>query len=407
MSNSENLISDRIKNLSESQTLAMTRRSRELSEQGYDVINLSIGEPDFDTPNFIKESAKEAIDKNFTHYTPVAGFPDLRSAISKKFKRDNKLNYPPNQIIVSTGAKQSLANVILSLINPGQEVLVPVPYWVTYYELIRLAEGVPVLLPTSIDNDFKVTPKQVERAISRKTKLFIFSTPCNPTGSVYTHDELAALVEVFKKHPDIYIISDEIYEHIMFEGKHESIASFEEIADRVITINGVSKGFAMTGFRIGFLGASPEIIQASDKMQGQVTSGTCSISQKAATTALLADPKQNPEIQEMIAIFKQRRDMMVELVGNLPGFRVNVPKGAFYLFPNVTKLFGAYNGTIEINNSSDLCNYLLDDAHVAVVPGEAFGDPKCIRISYAASNETLQEAVKRISESLSKLQFKY
>ncbi len=407
MSNSENLISDRIKNLSESQTLAMTRRSRELSEQGYDVINLSIGEPDFDTPSFIKDAAKEAIDRNFTHYTPVAGYPDLRNAISKKFKRDNNLNYPPNQIIVSTGAKQSLANVILSLVNPGQEVLVPVPYWVTYYELIRLAEGVPVLLPTSIDNDFKVTPQQVERAISSKTKLFIFSSPCNPTGSVYSHDELAGLVEVFKKNPQITIVSDEIYEHILFEGEHESIASFEEIADRVVTINGVSKGFAMTGFRIGFLGASQEIIKASDKMQGQVTSGTCSISQKAATTAMLADPKENEEIKEMIKTFKQRRDMMIEEFSKIPGFRLNVPKGAFYLFPNVTKLFGAYNGTREINNSHDLCNYLLDDAHVAVVPGEAFGDPKCIRISYAASNEILLEAVNRIKESLGKLQFKY
>ncbi len=397
------ILSNRINNLSESETLAMTRKSRELKAKGFDVINLSIGEPDFNTPTYIKDAAKEALDQNYTFYPPVPGYPDLREAISRKFKRDNNLDYPADQIVVSTGGKQALANAILSLVNPGDEVIVPIPFWVSYKEIIKLAEGKAIFIPTSIENNFKITPDQLEKAITPKTKMLIFSSPCNPSGSVYSKDELRGIAEVVAKHENIFIISDEIYEHIIFTGQHQSIAQFDFIKERVITVNGVSKGFAMTGWRLGYIGAPKIIAKACDKLQGQFTSATCSISQRAAIAAMNTDPTQSPDLKMMRKAFHERRDLMLGLLNEIPGIKTNVPDGAFYIFPDISAYFGKTNGKITINNATDLCNYLLETVYVALVPGDAFGDPRCIRFSYATSNDKLIEAAKRIKKALAKL----
>lgn len=397
-------LSERINLLSESETLAMTRKSRELKAKGYDVINLSIGEPDFNTPEFIKEAAKRAIDQNKTHYPPVSGYPELRQAIADKFMRDNGLEYTADQIVVSGGAKHSIANAMLCLVNKGDEVIVPAPYWVSYKEIIKLAEGKAVVVETSIDNDFKITPDQLEAAISPQSKVLIYSSPCNPSGSVYSRDELKGLADVIARHPQLYVISDEIYELIRFEGTHTSIAEFGEIKDRVITINGVSKGFAMTGWRVGFLAASPEIAKACDKLQGQITSATSSISQYAAMEAMKCDPAQNEEIRHMVETFRERRDLVYGLLEEIPGFKNNIPNGAFYFFPNVSDYFGKKFGDQVISNSSELCMYLLNNAYVALVPGEAFGNPNCIRISYATSKKLLITAMARVSEALAVLE---
>lgn len=393
-------LSDRINNLSESQTLAMTKKSRELQAQGKDIINLSIGEPDFNTPDFIKNAAKKAIDDNITRYTPVAGILELRKAISEKFKRDNNLNYSFDQVIVSTGAKQSIANVILSMVNPGEEVIVPIPYWVSYIETIKLAEGVPVTIPTSIESNFKINADQLRKAITPKTKMIIFSTPCNPSGTVYSKDELKALADVIIQYPDLYIVSDEIYEFIDFHGKHESMAQFDFIYDRVITVNGVSKGFAMTGWRIGYIGAPKWIADACEKMQGQFTSGACSIAQMAALEAIKANPTVTFEMRDA---FLKRRDLVLKLMTEIPGMKTNVPEGAFYIFPDISYYFGKSYSTYTIKNSHDLSMYLLEEGNVALVSGDAFGDNNCIRFSYATSEDKLIEAVKRIKEAFAKL----
>lgn len=398
-----NFLSNRINNLSESETLAMTQKSRELKEQGFDVINLSIGEPDFNTPEFIKTAAKDAIDKNFTHYPPVPGYPELRQAICNKLKRDNNLDFSPEQIVVSTGAKHSIANVMLALVNPGEEVIVPAPYWVSYKEIVKLAEGKAVYIQGGIETNFKVTPKQIEDAITDKTKVFIFSSPCNPTGTVYTKDELQAFADVFARHKNIFIISDEIYEYINFLGKHESIAQFDSVRDQVIVINGVSKGYAMTGWRIGYIAAHKLIAKACNKLQGQVTSGACSIAQKAAFAAIDMDPKLTPEFKTMLDAFRERRDMLLSLLKEVPGIVTNKPDGAFYVFMNVKSYWGKKDGEITINSSDDLSMYLLNKAYVAMVSGTAFGDPDCLRFSYATSKDKITEAVKRIKEALSNL----
>ena len=394
------LLSDRVNNLAESETLAMSRRSRELAQQGIDVINLSLGEPDFNTPEFIKEAAKKAIDNNITHYTPVPALPEVRQAISRKFKRDNNLDYSPDQIVVSTGAKQSIANVALCLLNDGDEVILPVPYWVSYREIVGLAGGKVVAMPSGIDTDYKVDFSRLEDYITDKTKLIIFSSPCNPSGTVYTKEELKALADVLVKHPNIYVISDEIYEHISYVKKHESLAQFAEIYNQVITVNGVAKGFAMTGWRVGYIGANKEIAKACEKIQGQVTSATCSIAQKATEAAVDADPSV---VHDMLEEFRRRRDLIISLVNEIPGFKCNVPEGAFYVFPEVSELFGKKAGDQVIRSSADLCDYILNTGHVAVVPGEAFGSPECVRISYAASEDNIREAVRRIKTALEKL----
>ena len=396
-------LSERIRMLSESETLAMTRKSRELKARGYDVINLSIGEPDFNTPEFIKDAAHTAIDQNKTHYPPVPGYPELREAVAQKLKRDNGLDYSSDQIVISGGAKHSIANAMLCLVNKGDEVIVPAPYWVSYKEIIKLAEGVPVVVETSIDNDFKITAEQLESVITPRSKVLIYSSPCNPTGSVYSKEELEALAGVVEKHENLYVFSDEIYELIRFEGKHESIAQFESIRDRVIIINGVSKGFAMTGWRVGYLAAPLEIAKACDKLQGQVTSATCSISQYASIAAMECDPATNEEIKKMVETFDERRRLVFGLLEQIPGFRNNMPEGAFYFFPNVKEYFGKKFGDEVISNSYDLCMYLLNHAHVALVPGDAFGNPNCIRISYATSKKLLITAIARISEALGEL----
>lgn len=396
-----NQLSDRINNMVESATLKMAKMSRELRAQGHDIIDLSLGEPDFDTPQHIKDAAKEAIDKGYTHYTPVSGYAELRKAVAHKFKRDNNLDYTPEQIVVSTGAKQSIANVVLSLINPGDEVLLPAPYWVSYNAIAQLAEGVSVEIPTTIDSDFKVTPQQLEEHISPKTRMIIFSSPCNPTGSLYSKEELQGLVNVIKKYPNIYVLCDEIYEYINFSGQpHTSLASFTEIYEQVITVNGLSKGFAMTGWRLGYIGAPLWIAKACDKMQGQFTSGTCSITQKAAEAALMG-PLDT--CMDMVKAFKQRRDLVYNELKDVPGIKINNPQGAFYFFPDVSAYFGkSYNGQ-TMKNPEDLSLFLLEDAKVALVSGEAFGDKNCLRISYATSEEKLREACKRIKQSFAKL----
>jgi len=393
-------VSNRLKQLSESATLAMARMSRELKAEGHDVIALSLGEPDFDTPDFIKESAKAAIDNNYSHYTPVPGLPELREAICKKLKRDNQLEFSADQIVVSTGAKQSIANVCLSLLNAGDEVILPAPYWVSYYELVKLGEATPIVLESNIDNDFKMSPEALEKAITPNTKMIIFSSPCNPSGTVYSQSELEDLAKVLEKYPHVFIISDEIYEHINFGVKHFSLARIESVKDRVITVNGVSKGFAMTGWRVGYIAAPQWIASACNKIQGQVTSATCAIAQKATETAMLASPT---EIEHMRIAFHKRRDLMLTMLSEIPGIKTNIPDGAFYIFPDVSYYFGKSDGDKTITDSSDFCMYILNDAHIALVAGEAFGSPNCVRISYAASEENLIEAVNRIKKSLVKL----
>ena len=393
-------LSDRIKSLSESQTIAMSRRSRELRAKGIDVINLSLGEPDFDTPDFVKEAAKLAIDQNYSHYPPVPGFLELREAISKKFLRDNQLNYSSDQIVVSTGAKQSITNVVLSLVNQGDEVLLPAPYWVSYREMVKLAEGTPVIVPTTMESDFKITPEQLEASITDKTRLMIFSTPCNPTGSFYSKEELSGLAAVIEKHPGLFVVCDEIYEHINFSGEHYSLARFENIYDRVVTVNGVSKGFAMTGWRIGYIGAPLWIAKACTKMQGQITSGASTIAQKAAEAAVSADPSVT---KPMLEKFIERRNLVLDRLREIPGLGINEPEGAFYVYPDVTSFFGMKWGDQVIENATDLCMLLLNEAHVAMVPGEAFGTPGHIRLSYAASNEELETAMSRLKQALTSL----
>ena len=393
-------LSSRASLLTESQTLFMSKKSRELKQKGIDVINLSLGEPDFNTPQHIKDAGKKAIDDNFSYYPPVAGFLDLREAISKKFKKENNLDYAADQIVVSTGAKQSITNLILALIDKGDEVILPSPYWVSYIEVIKLAEGVPVIIPTEINTNFKVTPEQLRKAITPKTKMLVYSSPCNPTGTVYTKEELSALAEVLAKHEHVYILSDEIYEHITFNGKHETIAQFDAIKDRVAIVNGVSKSFAMTGWRIGYIGAPKWMADACEKMQGQITSGACSIAQRAALEALTTDIGPTLKMKEA---FQKRRDMLVKLMREIPGVITNVPDGAFYLFPDVSSYFGKSDGTTVISDAAALSMYLLDKAHVSLVTGGAFGDPRCIRISYATSEKNLQEAMRRIKEALALL----
>jgi len=393
-------LSDRINSLAESQTIAMSRKSRELTEKGIDVISLALGEPDFNTPDNIKQAAKKGIDDNFSHYPPVAGYLDLRKAVSKKFKEQNGLDYSPEQIVVSTGAKQSIANAVLSLINPGDEVLIPTPYWVSYLEIIKLAEGIPVFIPSTIETDFKVSAEQIEKAITPKSRMLIYSSPSNPTGSLYTKDELEKIARVIAKYPDIIIISDEIYEHINFVGKHESIGQFDFIKDQVVTINGVSKAYAMTGWRLGYIGAPLYIAKACDKMQGQFTSATSSISQRAAIAALESPPEI---VEDMRKKFLQRRDLVLRLLKDIPGFKLNIPAGAFYIFPEISQLLNTTDGETVIKNADDLCMYLLNKAHVGLVPGEAFGAPGYIRISYATSEEQLTLAAKRIKDAVFKL----
>lgn len=394
-------LSNRLNLFSESQTIAMAKAGRALAAEGKPVINLSFGEPDFDTPAFIKDAAKQALDDGYTKYTPVAGLPELKEAIVHKFKRDNNLTYTTNQIVVSTGAKHAIMNVILALINEGDEVVIPAPYWVSYSDMVQFAGGTPVYIETSIDSDFKINPKQLSAAITEKTKLFIFSSPSNPSGSIYNHDELAGLVTIFEKHPSVFIISDEIYEHINYVGKHVSMASFTSIYNQVITINGFSKGFAMTGWRLGYLAAHPDIAYACEKIQGQFTSGANAMTQKAAVTALRDDLS---ETIKMANAFKVRRDLVVLELREIEGLKVNEPEGAFYVFPDVSYYFGkSYHGN-KIENSMDLCFYLLNDAFVTLVSGDAFGAPNYIRFSYAASTDVLLTACQRIKEALYKLQ---
>ena len=393
-------LSDRLQAMEESATIAMSQKSRELKAEGLDVISLSLGEPDFNTPEFIKDAAIQGMKDNYTKYTPVPGYEDLRQAISNKFKRDNNLDYPINQIVVSTGAKQSIANVVLSMVNNGDEVIIPAPYWVSYIEIVKVSEGIPVAISAGIENDFKITGAQLESAITKKTKMVIFSTPCNPTGSVYSKEELRDLADVLVRYPHIVVIADEIYEHINFGTKHESLAQFADIKKQVVTINGVSKAWAMTGWRLGYIGASKEIAAACSKIQGQFTSGTSSITQRAAIAAMNADPIV---LVDMIAAFKSRRTLVLDALNQIEGVITNVPGGAFYVFPDVSYFYGkSYNGR-TVNNGSDLALYILDEALVALVTGEAFGDPNCIRISYAASEETLIEAMKRVKDALEKL----
>ncbi len=393
-------LSNRIHILAESQTIKMAKMGRELAAKGIDIINLSFGEPDFNTPDYIKDAAKKALDNNFTFYTPVAGYPELRKAITEKLRIENNLNYDADQIVVTTGAKQALANALLCLVNPGDEVLIPTPYWVSYSEMVKLAEGTSVFIPTTVEQDFKINAEQLEKAITPKTKVFMFSSPCNPTGSVYSHQELAELAKVFEKYPEIYILSDEIYEHINFGDKHESIAQFASLKERVVIINGFSKAFAMTGWRLGYLAASKEIAQACDKMQGQITSGTCSIAQRAGIAACEGGLES---VLKMKEAFLKRRDLVYGLIKAIPGIKTNLPSGAFYFFPDVSSYFGKSANGEKIKDALDLSLYLLNEAHVALVSGDAFGDPNSIRISYAASDEKLSEAISRISAALAKL----
>ena len=395
-----NHLSNRLNSLSPSATLAMSQKSAELKAQGVDVINLSVGEPDFNTPDHIKEAAKKAIDENYSRYSPVPGYPDLRNAIVRKLKNENGLDFTAAQISCGNGAKQCVCNTVLVLVNPGDEVIVPAPYWVSYTEMVKLAEGTPVIVHAGIEQDFKITPAQLEAAITPKTKALILCSPSNPTGSVYSKDELAGLAAVLAKHPQVFVIADEIYEHINYVGKHESIAQFAEIRDRVVIINGVSKAYAMTGWRIGFVAGAEWIVKAVNKLQGQYTSGPCSVSQKAAEAAY--NGPQEP-VEEMRQAFERRRDLIVKLTKEVPGLEVNVPDGAFYLFPKCSSFFGKSFGERKINNADDLAMYLLEEGHVACVSGAAFGDPNCFRMSYATSDENIVEAIRRIKETLGKL----
>jgi len=392
------LLSDRILNMATSATLAMAAKARELRGEGKDIIGLSLGEPDFNTPDFIKEAAIQAINDNYNSYSPVDGYVELKQSVITKFKRDNGLSYTLPQIVVSTGAKQSLANVAAVMLNKGDEVILPCPYWVSYSDIVKLNDGVPVEVKTSIATDFKMTPAQLEAAITPNTKMMWFSSPCNPSGSIYSKEELRGLADVLVKHPNIYVLSDEIYEHINYAGAHASMAQFEDMYDRTITVNGVSKAFAMTGWRIGYIGAPEKIARACNKMQGQITSGANCIAQRAVITALNASPSR---VQFMIDEFKVRRDLILDLLNNVEGFKTNTPEGAFYVFPNVTHYFGKTLRGKTINNATDFSLYLLEEALVATVTGAAFGNPDCIRISYAASQEQIIEAIKRIKEVVS------
>lgn len=402
MSTAQSLaLADRLSQMAESATIKMASMARELKAQGHDVISLSLGEPDFDTPDHIKEAAKQALEDGYTKYTPVPGLQELREAICTKLQRDNNIEVSPKQIVVSNGAKQSIANICMSLLNPGDEIIILAPYWVSYSEIVKLAEGKPVILGSTIEEDYKVSADKIEAAITNRTKAILFSSPCNPTGSVYTSDELKAIAQVVKRHENIYVIADEIYEYINFtEEGHSSIGSFPEVADRTITVNGFSKGFAMTGWRLGYMAAPLPIAQACAKIQGQITSGATAFGQKAAAYALLADMEPT---HKMRAAFLKRRDMMIDLLGDIPGMQVNQPKGAFYIFPNITEFFGKKHAAGTIRNADDFCEYLLNKAHVAVVTGEAFGAPNCFRISYASSEAHLREAVKRMKAVLAEL----
>ena len=395
-----NNTSERVNRLSESATIAMARKARELKSQGQDIISLSLGEPDFNTPDFIKDAAKEGIDQNFSKYMPVNGYQDLREVISKKFKRDNDINYTADQIVVSTGAKQSIANVVLSCVNPGDEVIVPAPFWVSYEEIIKMAEGIPVFIETSIENDFKITPSQLKNAITDKTKMMIYSSPCNPSGSVYSKDELRSLADVLVNHPLITIVSDEIYEHINFTNNYFSIGAFSDMYNQVVTVNGVSKSFAMTGWRLGYIGAPEWLAKACTKIQGQFTSGTSSISQRAAIAAISANPSV---IDEMKSAFLKRRDFVLMELNKIDGIKINKPQGAFYVFPDISAFFNKSYNQFNINSADDLAMYLLETAKVALVTGNAFGSPNCLRISYASSIDSLKEAMKRIRKALNKL----
>ena len=395
------LLSSLMNRFNEPETLKMAKLGRALRAEGIDITDMSLGEPDFDTPDHIKEAAKKAIDDNFSHYTPVAGYLDLREAVCNKLKRDNNLDYTPDQIVVSTGAKQSIANTVLSLVDEGDEVIIPTPYWVTYSEIVKLSRGVPHMVKTTMESGFKITPEQLSAAINERTKLFMFSSPCNPTGAVYSKEELAALAAIFQQHPDVYILSDEIYEHINFVGKHESIAQFSFLKDRVILINGLSKGYAMTGWRLGYIAAASAVAKAADKLQGQFTSATCSISQRAAIAALNGDLKPT---HEMVAAFKQRREKVLELIKEIPGILCNEPPGAFYVFPDVKSYFGKKTPTGNIiHNTDDLSMYLLNDAHVSTVSGMAFGEKNCIRLSFANSIENIEKGFAKIKKALAEL----
>jgi aspartate aminotransferase len=393
-------LSSLLERFSEPETLKMAKLGRELRAKGIDVIDLSLGEPDFDTPQHVKDAAIKAINDNFSHYTPVAGYADLREAVCTKLKRDNNLDYKPENIITSTGAKQSLANTIFALVDDGEEVIIPTPYWVTYSELVKMARGKVVEIRTTAEAGFKVTPAELEAAITSKTKLFMFSSPCNPSGAVYSKEELTALAEVFRKYPDIYIISDEIYEYINFVGTHESIAQFDDLKDRIILVNGLSKGFAMTGWRLGYIAASTAVAKACEKLQGQFTSGTCSITQKAAVVALTGDLKPSFEMTEE---FTRRRAKVMEIIKDIPGFKCFPPEGAFYIFPDVSYYYGKTDGETTITGASEFCMYLLNTAHVSSVMGDAFGEPNCVRFSFANSMNNIERAWVRIIDALAKL----
>ncbi len=393
-------LSSVLQRFNEPETLKMAKLGRELRAKGIDVIDLSLGEPDFDTPAHIKEAAKKAVDDNYSHYTPVAGYLDLREAVCAKFKRDNNLDYKPENIVVSTGAKQSLANAILAVVDDGEEVIIPTPYWVTYSELVKIARGKVVEVRTSAQSGFKISPQQLEAAITPKTKLFLFSSPCNPSGAVYSKQELEALANVFRKHPGIFIISDEIYEYINYAGGHESIAQFADLKDRIIIINGLSKGFAMTGWRLGYIAANTEVAKACEKLQGQFTSGATAVTQRAAIVALTGDLRPSKEMTEE---FTRRRARVLEIIKDIPGMTCFEPEGAFYIFPDVSSYYGKSDGTTTITNSGDFCMYLLNTAHVSSVMGEAFGEPNCVRFSFANSMNNIERAWVRIKEALAKL----
>ncbi len=393
-------LSDRLQRLAPSATLAMSQKSSEMKAQGIDVINMSVGEPDFNTPDHIKEAAKKAVDDNFSRYSPVPGYPDLRKAIVAKLKNENGLDYTMNEVLVSNGAKQSVCNTVMALVNDGEEVIIPAPYWVSYPQMVKMAGGVPVIVEAGFDQNFKMTPEQLEAAITPKTRMIILCSPSNPTGSVYSKSELEALSEVIKKHEDLFVLADEIYEHINYIGHHESIAQFPGMKERSIIVNGVSKAYAMTGWRIGYIAAPEWIVKGCNKLQGQYTSGPCSVSQKAAEFAYISSQEC---VEQMREAFERRRDLIVKLAKDIPGLEVNVPEGAFYLFPKCSSFFGKKSGDTVINNSSDFAMYLLETAHVATVGGDAFGDPECFRMSYATSDENIIEAMRRIKEALAKL----
>ena len=396
----ENILSDRLNRLSPSATLAMSQRSSELKAQGVDIINMSVGEPDFNTPDHIKEAAIKAVQDNWTRYSPVPGYPDLKKAIAAKLKNENGLDYLPSQILCSNGAKQSVCNAIMALVNPGDEVIIPAPYWVSYPQMVLLAEGTPVAIPTTIEQDFKVTPEQLEQAITPRTRTIILCSPSNPTGSVYSAAELEALKDVLLKHERVMVIADEIYEHINYVGAHASMAQFADIKDRVVIVNGVSKAYAMTGWRIGFIAAPEWVVKGCNKLQGQYTSGPCSVSQKAAEAAYTGSQEC---VETMRQAFERRRDLIVSLAREIPGLEVNNPQGAFYLFPKCSSFFGKRDGDRVINNSTDLAMYLLEVGHVATVGGDAFGSPECFRMSYATSEANITEAMRRIADTLARL----